>query len=789
MTKTLKINLILFISALCNIFVLGTTFYDAHSLKQAQAELSQTINHNTELLIKLHELERTVGYSGFIHHFKNYVIREKQQYYLDAQVSYTKAVLLIEDISQFSKDEEVIESLNVLKATLIEYNFNMETHFANSGQLTVSELDKLVKVDDSFASEAVNNIVEQVLPKVRVVNQKFLQDIEMQLVYSYSFSVLICVAIIAFTSLIVWYINKLNMSVDKFSKLFDATPDGIIHADNQGNILAANKAAQTLFGYSQSEFNTKRIEDLMAHSLNKVHKKYRKEFTNRTQSKNMMDRRSVMGVDKYQQEIPLQIAIGSFAANDEFQSISIIRDMREITLLNQELAFFTNILKGLSSFVAIINEKGDVITANYALHEGEISPNLFNTSVWLSDKPTFKRLKNALNKLTETGEEQHFDGQIEVLGEKIAVDVVIARLNDNSDTTSTFICSAHDISERKSFEQQLLENQEKFKLVVNHVSEGIILFKKDGRIDWLNAKAIDMLAPYTHGQSPCNFIEVFAKQDQQEISKQVDELTIHNATTKPFQALLQHNEHALPVELRITRYVDNLEVNYLATVSDVSKLLAANDSLSTMLEEKSMLLNEIHHRVKNNLQVIMSLLKLQQQHVPESAGAELLACQQRIRSVALVHQLLYEQEDSSKINAVEYISKLAQLILLDGINHVPYKVELALPTTPTFLPINMMIPIGFVINEILTNIQKHAFPNKNEGGLVTISANVSENELVLSIKDNGVGFELTEFDNANSLGHTLIHLFTKQANGEIEVESEIGGFSHFQFKFDLSHVH
>lgn len=789
-TKSRKISLILLLSLMCNLFVLGTTFFNSQSLKKEQATLSQVITVNTELLITLHELERTVGYSGFIHHFKNYIIRQQRHYFFGAQSSYKKAKSLIEEIRHLSSEKDVLDNLMLLESTLDEYNENLEKHFSVPQELSVSELDKLVKIDDTIAASAVNNIVEKVLPNIRGSNQVFLNRIETQLFYSYLISAMICLVIIVFTGLVIWHINKLNQSVGKFGKLFDASPDGIIHADNRGKVLAANHAAQALFGYSPSEFSEKFIEDLMARELKEAHQGYRKEFTKQTQSKNMLDRRSVYGIDKKNQRIPLQIAIGSFLENDEFQSVSILRDMREIAGLNQELKFLSSIINGLSSYVVIINEQGQVITANYDLQNSTNKQHieLTNTQAWQRDPTTKKQLQNAIEKLKSTGVEQRFDSQIWVDERFYKVDVVVAHLDTKAETGSNIICSAHDISERKYFEQQLLENEERFKLVVNHVSEGIILFNQQGRIDWLNAKAVVMLSPFTQGLSPCNFIDVFTEKDQQEIATIINDLTTQHPTSEPFQALLALDNESLPVEVCITRYADNMEINYLATVSDVSELLAANDRLSNMLEEKSILLNEIHHRVKNNLQVITSLLKLQQQHVPESAANELLACQQRIRSVALVHQLLYEQENSSKINFVEYTAKLAQLILLDGINHAPYKVELQLPRQAIYLPISIMVPIGFVINEVLTNIQKHAFPEGSEKGLITIFAEEAGKGLDLLIKDNGTGFDIEQFNQASSLGHTLIGLFTKQANGTIKVESELGKYSHFQFHFDLSYV-
>jgi len=192
------------------------------------------------------------------------------------------------------------------------------------------------------------------------------------------------------------------------------------------------------------------------------------------------------------------------------------------------------------------------------------------------------------------------------------------------------------------------------------------------------------------------------------------------------------------------------------------------------LREKEQLLREIHHRVKNNLQIISSLLNLQTHNVQDEKFLALIReSRNRIKSMALVHEMLYATTDLSKIKLSNYIGVLCDSIYqsyrLPGM-----EVEFSLNIREdVFLEIDRMIHIGMILNEIISNSLKYAFDNNK--GIITISLQQTDTKYMLSIEDNGKGLPTGfEHERDGHLGMQLIYMLTQQFNGTITMESKKG---------------
>jgi PAS domain S-box-containing protein len=200
----------------------------------------------------------------------------------------------------------------------------------------------------------------------------------------------------------------------------------------------------------------------------------------------------------------------------------------------------------------------------------------------------------------------------------------------------------------------------------------------------------------------------------------------------------------------------------------------AEAQLTASLEEKEVLLKEIHHRVKNNLQIISSLLYLQSDNIKDKATQEMFKdSQNRVKSMALIHEQLYQTDNLARIDLAEYIERLSNHLSRSWrANHI----SLQLKIDPLFLTIETAIPCGLIINELLTNAMKYAFPG-GEGGQIWVQMQAGEdNQLTLSVKDNGVGFpKEINFRRPRSLGLTLVTTLVKQLKGTIELRSEANG--------------
>lgn len=215
---------------------------------------------------------------------------------------------------------------------------------------------------------------------------------------------------------------------------------------------------------------------------------------------------------------------------------------------------------------------------------------------------------------------------------------------------------------------------------------------------------------------------------------------------------------------------------YQQLQNELAERKRTEEQLNQSLKEKEILLKEIHHRVKNNLQVISSVLRLQSDYVKDEKVLELFQdSQNRIRSMALIHEKLYQTSSLLKINLDEYIRDLTNALMRS------YAASFQVATLSTnaegiWLDIDRAIPCGLIVNELVSNALKHAFPKASQENQIRIDvSSASNNELVLKVCDNGIGFpQNLDFRNTESLGLELVCIFTEQLDGTIELDRENG---------------
>lgn len=203
----------------------------------------------------------------------------------------------------------------------------------------------------------------------------------------------------------------------------------------------------------------------------------------------------------------------------------------------------------------------------------------------------------------------------------------------------------------------------------------------------------------------------------------------------------------------------------------INKLLERQKAeISRKNEAKKAMLQEIHHRVKNNLQVVNSLLRMQSSKMEDEEVLSMFKeTQSRVNSMAKLHEKMYESGDLKKINAKDHITKLIEEIVKNYA--VGTKVELKLDIAPIFLDSQTMMPLGLIINEMITNSLKYAFKGKNEG-LISVELSQKEKSKELIVKDDGVGFNFEGVK--KGLGSKIIHSFVRQLNGSLEQISTKG---------------
>jgi len=224
---------------------------------------------------------------------------------------------------------------------------------------------------------------------------------------------------------------------------------------------------------------------------------------------------------------------------------------------------------------------------------------------------------------------------------------------------------------------------------------------------------------------------------------------------------------------------------FQAVARDITKRKRAEEKIKASLREKEVLLKEIHHRVKNNLQTISSLLNLQSAYITDEQALRVFkSSQERIRAMALIHETLYQSEDISKINFAEYIQNLVTH-LLDSHQLNPGQVREKMQIHDANLGIETAIPVGLLINELVSNSLKHAFPGDRTGEL-HVNLGKSEDkeyDYILIVRDNGVGFpEHLDFRSSDTLGMLLTRTLVKQLRGAIDLDRKDGTTFTIKFK-------
>lgn len=324
---------------------------------------------------------------------------------------------------------------------------------------------------------------------------------------------------------------------------------------------------------------------------------------------------------------------------------------------------------------------------------------------------------------------------------------------------------------------ELTESERRYRLLFEKASDAILIMDAEGE----EGKIVDAneAAAKMHGYSLAELLKLnIGDVDSPEEAGRHSErrgLMLKGQWVKAELTHCRKDGTIFLVEISANVFEQDGRKYIIAIERDITERKKAEEQIKWSLREKEILLKEVHHRVKNNLQVVSSLLGLQSAYITDKeAKRSLEKSRQRVESMSIIHEKLYQSKDLARIDFKEYMeSVVSNLITL---NNSPNKeVKIILDIEGISLDISRSIPCGLVLNELITNSLKHAFTDGREGEIVIGMRCNESGRISLTVSDNGIGFpDRVDFRKTKSLGMQLVIALIKQIDGVIDMEACAG---------------
>jgi PAS domain S-box-containing protein len=385
------------------------------------------------------------------------------------------------------------------------------------------------------------------------------------------------------------------------------------------------------------------------------------------------------------------------------------------------------------------------------------------------DKNVLNRLDQIMSEIIDIGKKGDLKRRITVFG--------------NDELSDLALSINNTVYALQKSEQNLEESEKNYKSIFENTGTAMIIAEEDMTITLVNKIFENIVKQDKEDiEGKLNWIDILIPEDREKIQE------YHRTHEKSNVLDIQPKNYETKVD------IDGDVVDLFATFDfipgtrkslisliDITDRKRAEGLLKTSLKEKELLLREIHHRVKNSLQIISSLLSLQSSKLDdEKIIEEYKESENRIHTIALIHESLYQSTDISKIDFKDYVEILVEDIM-HSFNADTNLIKTSIEIGDFELGIETAIPLGLIINELISNSLKHAFRHKK--GEITIILEKNEDLYTLTVKDNGIGLpDGFNFNNTQSLGFQLVNALVNQLDGELDVEIDNGTTIRIVFK-------
>ena len=580
--------------------------------------------------------------------------------------------------------------------------------------------------------------------------------------------------------------EELNTTQQYTKSIIESSLDVICATDESGKVTEFNRAAQNTFGYSRGEVIGKNVSILYVDKTKTLGKQVKKTGFYAGE---------VLNKRKNGEEFISYLA-ASVLKNKKGKTIGLMGVSRDITeirkaqnLLEQSEEKYRDLFENATDLIQSVDYQGKILFVNNSWKEtlGYTDEEIKKINIF--DIISDEKKEHCLEIFGKIFRGEKFEnvevGFITKEGKEIIAEGNISVKHEDGKPISTRGIF-RNVTANRIARNKLIEKEERLSAIINNTEDLILSIDNKYKIIEFN-QAVEKLIKKRYGKTVVPGMSVFETVNPELIER------FTAIYENVFKGKLYH-EVFTAEEQGTTAYFETFynpiknaqgKITGIAIFSqDITAREVNERKVKLALNEKEILLKEVHHRVKNNLQVVSSILSLQSAYVEDEKILMILAeSQNRIKSMSFIHEALYQTKDFSYIDFKEYILNLSNN-LIHSYQIYGNLVDLALNVEKVLLNLDQAIPCGLIVNELFSNALKYAFEPNKAGNITIALTHNSKDEIKLIVKDNGKGLPNNfDFRKTESLGLQLVTTLVEQIDGTVNCETKKGMGTAFIIEF------
>jgi PAS domain S-box-containing protein len=577
--------------------------------------------------------------------------------------------------------------------------------------------------------------------------------------------------------------QQLRESEAKYRTIIEQSSEGILLADSQGSVIECNRADEQILGIPRADILGKKTWELFQpHQEKGVHNGAGGDAVERAPVNGLYTGVSGFGrttevtvARKDRRTVILQQTVFPIVTESGRRIGVILQDVTRRKENEEALR------RSEEKFSRVFHTTPDSITITTLRNGKYVDVNEgFTTMTGYRPEEAIGKTSGDLDIWADKADREKLIRAVQANGEVTGLDASFRRRNGTQvyallsakiiliEQEECLLLIARDVTERRRAEEALRESEERFRSVFEHAAVGICYASLEGRFLRVN-DAFCKITGYAEAElTRMTFDDLTATAAG---ATSADQITSLLADGIPSFTLTRQFEHKtgrtiwVNMTISVIRKALDQPTSFIGIIENITERKKAEEEIEKSLHEKELLLKEIHHRVKNNLQIISSLLNLQSEAIRDSGDRSLFRdSQDRIRSMALIHERLYQTEDFSHVDFQQYLRSLLASLFR---SYQRPSVTCTEHIEDIRLNIDAAIPCGLIVNELVTNALKYAFPEGASGEVSVSFYRREDGQLVLEVSDDGVGMPPPDSSKEKDhLGLELVNILVNQLGGQ-----------------------